>query len=177
MSAHVIVFICKCVCVCGGVYVGAHHEFTHSNTHLAQSCCTPISHHHWWKLPNPRYLIKRSLFFPSFFFSFFFWRQIHNCLWCLITFFGKLWSKEQTVWQILIFGIDMFPPNPPLSVGLIFHPPHHLKKKLFLSRLRWWILCCSSSNVRGEAPEIGEKEGGKGGGCRSGRELSGRNAM
>lgn len=84
---------------------------------------------------------------------------------------------EQTVWQILIFCINTFyfpPPSPPLSVGLIFHSPHDFFFFLLLSRRRWWILCCSSSNVQGEAPEIGAGKGRGGGGCRSGRELSGR---
>lgn len=121
----------------------------HVHTFENLSCRTPISNHRWWKLPNPRYVIKQSFFFGGG------ETQICDCLWSLITFFspreprsklsGKFWYHFVFLWFILHLFVFFF----------------------FFSWLRWLILWRWSSNAWGEASEI-RGNGGRGGGGKEG---------
>lgn len=54
---------------------------------------------------------------------------------------------------------SFFPPS--AWVNVLFSAPF-FSSFLQFARLRWWILCCSSSKAQGEAPEI-RANGGEGG--------------
>lgn len=127
-----------CVCVC----VNAH-------KYPAHSCSTPISHHHWWKLPNPRYLIKRTFFGDT---------QIRDCLWCLITFLesrGANCLANSNFWCKNIYFFFLF------SGGLMFYSP-----LAFFLQFRGWDdeYCAAHHQTQREKPQrSGQWRGGEGG--------------
>ncbi len=93
-----------------------------------------------------------------------FWRHTDSRLSVMLNYIsGKPGSKPPGKFQFLV-EIFFFSDGLMLYSLLVFFSA--------VRRLRWWILCCSSSNAQGETPEI-RANGGEGGRCRAGGSCQG----